>query len=200
MTRRGRKLRPEEEALWGEVAKTTQRLTPARPNVFEDAARETKPAKTPVAEPKSGFDLPKRMNGRGHGGSAVNLSPSIADQVSAAPLQMDRKTFSNMKRGRLAPEGRIDLHGMTQDRAHGALTAFLLRAHAQGKRLVLVITGKGKEDRGADLMPVRTGVLRHQVPHWLELPPLKQVVQQVAQAHRKHGGGGAYYVYLRRMR
>ena len=113
---------------------------------------------------------------------------------------MDRKAFDQMKRGKLRPEGKIDLHGMTLDRAHPALTRFILGAQAQGKRLVLVVTGKGKQRDDGGPIPVRFGVLRRQVPQWLSLPPMSSVVLQVTQAHLRHGGSGAYYVYLRRTR
>ncbi|MEM5520798.1 Smr/MutS family protein [Sulfitobacter sp. AS59] len=129
-----------------------------------------------------------------------DLMPSLPDQIRKSPVQMDSKAFTKLKRGKLSPEGRIDLHGMTLDRAHPALTRFILNAHKSGKRLVLVITGKGKmRDEGGPI-PVRHGVLRHQVPQWLSMPPLASAVLQVSQAHISHGGGGAYYVYLRRQR
>ena len=133
-------------------------------------------------------------------GPAHNLAPAIHDQVRQAPVQMDQKSFGKLKRGKLRPEGKIDLHGMTLDRAHPILTSFVMNAHAQGKRLILVVTGKGKmRDEGGPI-PVRHGVLRHQVPQWLQMQPMKSVVLQIAQAHVSHGGGGAYYVYLRRHR
>jgi DNA-nicking Smr family endonuclease len=132
--------------------------------------------------------------------STHDLMPSLPDQIRKSPVQMDSKAFTKLKRGKLSPEGRIDLHGMTLDRAHPALTRFILNAHKSGKRLVLVITGKGKmRDEGGPI-PVRHGVLRHQVPQWLAMPPLASAVLQVSQAHISHGGGGAYYVYLRRQR
>ena len=105
-----------------------------------------------------------------------------------------------MLRGKTAPEARIDLHGMTLAEAQPELVRFILNAHASGLRLVLVITGKGKRDEDHGPIPARRGVLRHQVPHWLNLPPLSAAVLQVASAHLKHGGEGAYYVYLRRAR
>lgn len=89
---------------------------------------------------------------------------------------------------------------MTVDCAHNALSGFVMRTHGQGKRLILVITGKGKRADDSGPIPVRQGVLRHNVPHWLSMPPLSQMVMQVSEAHGKHGGGGAYYVYLRRPR
>ena len=112
---------------------------------------------------------------------------------------MDRRRFEKLRRGRLDPEARIDLHGMTSEHAHAALTGFILAAHAEGLRLVLVITGKGRPDAQA-MQPHRHGILRHSVPHWLAAPPLSARILQVAPAHQRHGGAGAFYVYLRRQR
>lgn len=112
---------------------------------------------------------------------------------------MDRRRFDKLRRGRLEPEDRLDLHGMTLERAHPALSRFVLGAHARDLRLVLVITGKGRSDESA-IAPHRHGILRHSVPHWLASPPLLACVLDVVPAHQRHGGGGAYYVYLRRRR
>ncbi|WP_341540294.1 Smr/MutS family protein [Rhodovulum euryhalinum] len=113
---------------------------------------------------------------------------------------MDRKAFARLRGGKLSPEARIDLHGMTLAQAHPALNGFILRAQAEGRRLVLVITGKGLGPDGDGPIPERRGVLKRQVPHWLHQPPLSAAVLQVAEAHRRHGGEGAFYVYLRRAR
>ncbi|WP_415012065.1 Smr/MutS family protein [Amaricoccus sp.] len=112
---------------------------------------------------------------------------------------MDRRRFDKLRRGRLEPEERLDLHGMTLERAHSALTGFVLGAHVRDLRLVLVITGKGRGDESG-MTPHRHGILRHSVPHWLSAPPLVGCVLDVVPAHQRHGGGGAYYVYLRRRR
>ncbi len=111
---------------------------------------------------------------------------------------MDAKTHRKMNQGKLRPEARLDLHGMTLTAAQPELWHFILSCHAAGLRLVLVITGKGRGDHGP--LPTRPGALRHQVPHWLHSPPLSAVVQQVTAAHYRHGGEGAYYVYLRRFK
>jgi DNA-nicking Smr family endonuclease len=113
---------------------------------------------------------------------------------------MDRRRHEKLRRGRLEPETRLDLHGLTADRAHAALDRFVTGAHAAGRRLVLVITGKGRPGDGHWSGPASGGVLRHNVPRWLALPPLSGLVLHVAPAHRRHGGEGALYVYLRRRR
>jgi DNA-nicking Smr family endonuclease len=88
-------------------------------------------------------------------------------------------------------EGRVDLHGLTQPEAHSLLLSFLSRAHADGVRHVLVITGKGASF-GSD------GVLRRAVPQWLATPPFSSLVSGIDEASRRHGGGGAFYVRLKR--
>ena len=128
----------------------------------------------------------------------IDLPAGSGERPAVQSILMDRKAHRAMTRGRLDPEARIDLHGMTVAEAHPALTGFVLRAWGEGRRLVLVITGKGKSGIDHDLFPRRGGILRHQVPHWLSLPPLQAVVLQVTGAHARHGGEGAYYVYLRR--
>jgi DNA-nicking Smr family endonuclease len=130
--------------------------------------------------------------------AAHDHAPMIEERLSHQPLRMDRRTVQQMLRGKLKPEARIDLHGMTLAEAHPELIRFVLSAQRAGRRMILVITGKGKlrDDHGP--IPQRMGVLRHQLPHWLTQPPLGSIVLQVAPAHQKHGGGGAFYVYLRR--
>lgn len=190
-----RRLTPEEIDLWHRVADRTERLHP-----------EQKPQPRLLPKPKPTRQIMPRIDAPELGAKVKpkpprhDLKPSLHDHLTKAPVQMDQKAFGRMKRGKLVPEGRIDLHGMTLDRAHPALTRFILTAQASGKRLVLVITGKGKPSGHDGPIPVRYGVLKHQVPQWLNMPPLAQAVLQVSPAHIKHGGGGALYVYLRRGR
>lgn len=197
MTKRPpRRLRPEEESLWQRVAETTR---PMRKLSLPQPQEVTpRPARRPAqqAEPLPAFRLGEKVRSS----SAHDLAPTLTEQFAHTPVAMDRKAFGKLKRGKLKPEGRIDLHGKTLAQAHPALNRFVLGAHAQGKRLVLVITGKGKDRDSGGPIPERLGVLRHQVPHWLTTPPLSSVVLQVTPAHLRHGGAGAYYVYLKRSR
>ena len=182
MSRKSRRLSPEEERLWKKVADTTTPLERSKPGLpFKKASAKPKEPPRPAYVPPT-FRI---------GEKAIS---ETAIPLPTKPVRMDRKAFGKMKRGKTSPDARIDLHGMTAATAHTALIAFLLRAQAEQKRLVLVITGKGRQsDDGA-----RMGILRRQVPHWLEQPPLRQIVLQTAEAHQRHGGSGALYVYLRR--
>jgi DNA-nicking Smr family endonuclease len=101
-----------------------------------------------------------------------------------------------LSRGRKEIDARIDLHGMTQTRAHHALSNFLQRAHRDGLTFVLVITGKGRTTAAQS----ERGVLRRQVPQWLSLPEFRSLVVGFEEAHIGHGGEGALYVRIRRSR
>jgi len=196
---RRRTLRPEEEEVWDLVARTARPLHPQRP---KRAEAEFVAALPEVKAPKPPAGLPEfRIGARApHLPARHDIAPTIGQQIATAPLRMDAGTHKAMRKGKLLPEARLDLHGMTLAEAHPELVRFILNAHSAGMRLVLVITGKGKDrDRGGPI-PTRFGALRHQVPHWLALPPLGPVVLQIAEAHLRHGGSGAFYVYLKRIR
>jgi DNA-nicking Smr family endonuclease len=120
----------------------------------------------------------------------------------AAPFAgIDRRTAERFRGGAMPIEGRIDLHGYSFDHAHGALDRFLGRAQAAGKRCVLVITGKGgRPDPEEGFMNRHEGGLRALVPRWLATPENRARVLSITHATRRHGGDGAYYVLLRRIR
>jgi len=189
--RRSRRLSADERALWEQVAR---QATPLKPKPKSGVEPENAPPLVPARSPQTPPPQlqPFRVGER-------SIPPQTRPAQPAPPrLAMDAKAFGKLNRGRLSPEARLDLHGMTLAEAHPELIGFILMAHATGRRLVLVITGKGKPRDDDGPMPSRQGVLRRQVPHWLAMPPLSQVILQVSQAHLKHGGAGAYYVYLRR--
>ncbi len=114
---------------------------------------------------------------------------------SAAPPAggTDKRTAQRLSRGLIRIDLRLDLHGMTQAEAHRTLTRTLARAQAEGRRCVLVITGKG-------VIGGETGVLRRMAPRWLSEPPNAARVLATAPARQRHGGGGAFYVLLRKAR
>ena len=185
-----RELSAEEKALWRKVA---ERTTPLRPFTSDTKALPVEPPAATKLRPRE--PLPMFRIGE-KPASLAATTPAAADDA----VRMDRKTHVNLKRGKLKPQARLDLHGLTLDQAHPRLVRFIHDAHASGKRLVLVITGKGKDRDEGGPIPVRRGILKHHVPQWLASPALSFAVLQVTEAHVRHGGSGAYYVYLRRKR
>ncbi len=194
---RRRNLHPEEEEIWRAVARTTTPLHPTKTNFAAPVAAPASAPK-PILHPAAPRLPLFRLGEKARAKTSHDIAPTLAESLQAAPLQMDAKTHGKMTRGKLAPEARIDLHGMTLAEAHPELIRFILNAQSAGLRLVLVITGKGKRKDDHGPIPQRMGALRHQVPQWLRIAPLGPAVLQISEAHLKHGGGGAYYVYLRR--
>lgn len=197
--KRPRSLSAEDRKIWSAVAKT---VTAARPQKPKEENAHTPDRHPPKPKQKQSFEVSDFRIGETATTSlpGSQLAPSVSERLAHAPVRMDHGTHKKMLRGKMKPEARIDLHGMTLAQAHPVLTRFILGAHEDGLRLVLVITGKGKDRDEPGPMPVPRGVLRHKVPQWLSLPPLAQAVMQVTPAHISHGGEGAYYVYLRRSR
>ncbi|HUJ46293.1 MAG TPA: Smr/MutS family protein [Rhizomicrobium sp.] len=116
------------------------------------------------------------------------------------PTGVDGKTAERLRKGAIEPDARLDLHGLTENTAHRALVTFLRGAASRGARLTLVITGKGAKAETLEELfdPPARGILKSAVPRWLQEPDLARFVADVRTAHRRHGGAGALYVYLRK--
>lgn len=180
MTRR-RQLSDEDHALWSGFVRSITPLHRAKSS-GKTAASPDGPASKPVKTPELRREL----------------QPAQPPQPPPlAPL--GRRLKQRVARGREPIDARIDLHGMTQARAHAALLVFLQRSQADGARMVLVVTGKGS-DRGERDPAAPRGVLKRQVPQWLSLPEFRSFVGGFEDAHIGHGGQGALYVRLRRLR
>lgn len=165
-----RAVKSEERALWRE---TMRGVTPLRPVVSE-------------AELPEEIDAPPKRETKAR---RVPASPKPEPPTRAAKSidALDRRTAARLKRGTLAIEASLDLHGMTQAEAHDALSRFIVRAQKHGSRAVLVITGK-------------SGVLHGAVPRWLDERDNRQRILAIRRAHAQHGGEGALYLMLRRTR
>lgn len=179
---RRRGLSEEDRELWELVAKQVKPLRKPRATKVQTAPRTEPSTTAPVAKPApSPRPSPQ----------AAAPRPTKPAIPPLAPLGKRERT--KLSRGRSEIEARLDLHGMTQMRAHRALTGFLHRAHHDGLTFVLVITGKGRS--GGE-----SGVLRRQVPEWLSLPEFRAFVVGFEEAAISHGGEGALYVRIRRAR
>jgi len=121
----------------------------------------------------------------------------IAEKISEVKkLQsIDRTLIKKIKQGKVQVDARLDLHGMTQDQAYASLRQFISSCHMNGKKILLVITGKGGMDLGENDRP--KGVLKQNVPKWLQT---FSEVLSTAEALKHHGGAGAMYVILRRIK
>jgi len=215
---RGRKrgLTPEDRAIWERVIQSVTRLGP------EAGPRKTEPLEPPSGEaartppaPAARHDEPElerpRPIRRARSETTLRPAPRMPEPVGRPEPGLDKRTAERLRRGARAPDSRIDLHGMTAERAHAALDRFIGQALARGDRCVLVITGKGggkgggkgarrKAGEDAPFMAGDDGVLRQAAPDWLRSGPHRGALVGIYAAHPRHGGAGAFYVYLKRRR
>ena len=180
-----RRLTPDEAKAWSRVARSIKRIGP-EPSDFEaliSALEAGEPAGHAPTSPPA--NPPARP-----------VSPLLHPSTASNPLKPPVPTPANrgkekrVRRGKLAVAATFDLHGHTQASAARALPGFLSNAQLDGARCVLVITGKGR---------LGEGVLKRNFLAWLETPEARSIVSGYAEAHQRHGGAGAFYVFLRKL-
>lgn len=182
--RRGRALSEDEVAVWRHVTRSIKPL----------------PGHAPVPEPPPVAKAEPKPLEAAKTSQLLVPSPAKVDRRPPPPpplVPVERRQMRDLRRGIDRIDAHIDLHGMRQSEAHYALMSFLHRAHANGARVVLVVTGKGSSVAVSDPFSER-GVLRRMVPQWLGLAEMRSVVLGYSNANREHGGEGALYVRLRR--
>ena len=158
------------------------------------------------APPRSPRDPEIQMDGRAPRSGVDYQFPARRVELAANNRQqklnarrMDKNVRNKLVKGKIEPASRIDLHGKNRREAEAAVSSFINSSYKKGYRLVLVITGKGRaEYRDEGLAQRAGGVLKTQVARQLSAPPLSECVLEFVHAHRRHGGDGAYYVYLKR--
>ncbi len=172
MTRRGQEA-GEDDVLWAQILKT---VTPLK-------NRKAGPAPVPVQHRKTALRPSPQK-------TALSAAPRPGPRRPArSPAPVERVRDRRVRTGRVSLDGRVDLHGLGHDRAQELLLQHLHRQHMRGARTILVITGRGAGDQG---------VLRTSLVRWLNGSMFRTLVWGYAQAHPRHGGRGAWYVFLRR--
>lgn len=207
--RRGPPARPEDAEIWQQVAATVKplrRRAAPKPAAPEPAA----PGPAKIVAPEK----PRKTTSTGKAAARAAAAakppppppPALATPAPAGRRSipgLDQRKAERLREGKLAIDARLDLHGMTQDAAHGALLDFLATSLRAERRCLLVITGKGSRGPGGTTTAEAKregGVLRRAVPHWLTKAPQHDRILAVQPAAPQHGGGGALYVLLRRRR
>lgn len=188
----------EDRALWEHVTQSVTPLNNKRAAATKKRSDDSPPVPpTPAATPRktraakpAATATPQRST-RDIGTASNKAATATPTKPSRTHAGFDRATETKLRKGQLDIEGRIDLHGMTQDEAYRALTRFVTRAYAQYKRTLLVITGKGRVSQGG-------GILRRLLPLWVGEHDLKHCVLAVTPAASKDGGDGAFYLRLRK--
>jgi DNA-nicking Smr family endonuclease len=169
-----RRLHPDEAALWSHIAATVRPI-----------AGQSRPPLAP---------LPRvNLTPQSTAPTAPKRAPG-ANKVAVDAATLDGSWDKAIRRGAVVPDATIDLHGYTRDRAHALLVSRIEWAALGGLRVLLVITGKGSRGGGG----AGGGVIRASLRDWLHSGELRPFIAALRPAHPRHGGGGAWYVILRR--
>lgn len=190
MAPKKKKITFEDAAIWKHLIKSVTPLSSKKIEI-NFFAKEIK-------KPLPSFSLLKSNQPRQILEPNINLLPLMA--VNGSSSNMDKRSFQRMLKGKMNIDGRLDLHGLTASQAKIRLISYLKQSHISGLRMILVITGKGKIYGVDEFNRPKGGVLRKSLADWLSDPALNHIVLQVTPAQRRHGGSGAWYVYLRRQR
>ena len=180
MSPRNRRLSDADEAIW---ANYTSQLRPLRGRM----ARKQPPAE-PVKGPQPAPETPSRPKVAAQASKPRMMASPLA--VGTQPGGIDKATWQRFQSGKLVTTRRLDLHGMTAQRAFHALVSFLRTAHAEQARCVEVVTGRGSGEHG--------GVIRREFPHWLNLPEIRPLILGAAHPHALNPG--SVRLILRRIR
>ncbi len=165
MAARARALTETEVAEWASFARRITPLRTRRGSAPPEALTETS------ADPVPTRDVAPR---RPHGSPAAPVARPEPLGISGQPAGIDTASWLRFHRGQLGSSRKLDLHGMTAQHAFAALRGFLRSAHADRVRCVEIVTGRGKE--GA-------GVLRRELPMWLNLPEIRPLVLAAVHPH-----------------
>jgi DNA-nicking Smr family endonuclease len=192
----------DDADVWEYTAQSIEPLKKAKARFHPAAERAGDPPPRQRAKVETEPAKPKTVRPAAH----AHVPPPALPKPKAPPpiAAFDRKKVRKIRSGQVDIEARIDLHGMRQDEAHVALVGFLHRCQKKGQRWVLVITGKGKLSDRDDEAPFdmtrqrERGVLKRNVPRWLDEPELRGLVVSYTTAAIQHGGEGALYVHLRK--
>lgn len=172
------KLKPEDQKLWN--AYVSEEVEAQSEEDFEALLDQNDQEQPEAVAPK--IDTPVAMPKKN------NNAP-----------QIDRRTEEKIKKGKMPIDARLDMHGMTQAQAFEALKTFINTSFERNKRCLLVITGKGKsKSTSEDWLTPSQGVLKQKLPDWLADKTFIGKILKHYPAHPKDGGGGAFYVYLRK--
>ena len=189
MSAGGRRVRDEEAALWRNVARDVTPLPRHAERPEDDGPDDCRPGEEPPVPARKA--KPRKAPARPAPPGPPRQAVPLPDLDPALPAGLDRRTARRLRRGQLAAEARLDLHGKTQAQAHAALQGFIKESRMARRRCVVVITGKGSVASGEG------GVLRRMAPRWLNEPALRRHIIAITNAPESSGGAGALYVLLR---
>ena len=185
-------LSKEDLILWNQVKRTFDKISSPQQKINKDMVLNKN---EPNLYQKNIFHDSKLVDTK----STQNKKNS--QNILYRSTNIDKKTYNLLKKGKINPENTLDLHGLNTKQAENNSINFIEQNYSKGKRLILIITGKGKKSNKTDSLNYNNsgiGILKKSLVTWIENSEVFSSIIGIYPAHVKHGGGGAFYVYLRK--
>ena len=176
---------------WARLTADTKKLTGETRN--RHVPERDKPiSKKSVSQKKANAPAPLAAKTNAAKANEAQATRRIPNAIKPTPQDdLQLRTRRRLSRGTIVIDGKIDLHGLSAAQAEAALARFVARAQSQNQIWLLVVTGKGERGEGK---------LRRSLPAWLDRGALAGRVVEYGPAAPNHGGGGAFYLRLRRQK
>jgi len=191
---KNRALSKEDLILWNQVKRTFDKISNPQQKINKEMVLNKN---EPNLYQKDIFHDSKLVQ------TQSTQNPKNSPNILFRSTNIDKKTYNFLKKGKIDPENILDLHGLNTKKAENNSINFIEQNYSRGKRLILIITGKGKQSNKADSSNYNNsgiGILKKSLVTWIENSEVRSSIIGIYPAHDKHGGGGAFYVYLRKKR
>ena len=113
-------------------------------------------------------------------------------------LQNKDKNFLDKK---VSPIKSLDLHGYSLDEANIKISEFIKDSYEKGLKKLIIVTGKGihSQNEKDPYISKNLGILKYSVPEYIKKSnELMSLILEIKQANKEDGGGGAFYLYLKK--
>ncbi|UYH52129.1 Smr/MutS family protein [Candidatus Kirkpatrickella diaphorinae] len=178
---RRRELAPDERTLWDMF---TRDIAPLKSLSRKPRKKPVVPAPQPESALPTNMRAPSRQRLKATPGQDRSprrvTAPTPKIEIGARLPGLDNTSWRALLKGKKAAQRKLDLHGFAAQKAFHALHDFLIQSHRDEVRYVEVITGLGGGGEG--------GVLRRELPHWLERQELRPLILGVVYTHRANKG------------
>ena len=95
---------------------------------------------------------------------------------------------------------KLDLHGFSLNDANKIVRKFIIDSSNIGCKKVLIITGKGLRSKvyNNPYLSEKMNVLKNSIPDFINNDAdLSSLIIKTSKADKKHGGDGAFYIFLK---
>ena len=97
----------------------------------------------------------------------------------------------------------IDLHGFSLENANNVIEEFIIQCFKKNVNKIIVITGKGLRSKSIrnPYISKDLSILKYSVPDFIKSKSnLMKIIKKIEEAEIEDGGGGAFYIFLKKFK